>query len=497
MPKWADGNTETYPSATIDAGATVSFSSYRWYTAHNNGADKDRMPTRWKVEISTDNVTWQTCDVSAYGWTTEDQTKSSSWTGENSVPRGPFVMGAADASASSLYTLGSSCFADGTARDTHRKLKARYFRLRVYETQNPNAGANAYGWQMAEFSLWKEGARLQWPADIAEPFLSGSWLLTSHNSALSNLVNNVLWAEGDANVDENTPEPERTVVCTLPSYVTIDAGQEIEFDAYSFTTTGTPGNQNDRLPRAWRLEISEDGETFSCVDDVGNYTVPASVLATPYQTVGPFEIASKFPYLDTSAANSIGDRSPVAVSNNATLKIDADYEKFGPLSGAGTLDLSWNAVGEINACAPATFSGSVTGAGTLAVCGDSVQTFDGATLSGVKTLELNGGAIAGTASFGGNDVTVAFNGGATRAALSGIGTLTVTGDVKYALPDLTGLDSYSVALFTATNIPAASQALLAAGEPDNIPHRWAWSVSVSGTSVVLRVNRRGIAMIIR
>ena len=34
------------------------------------------------------------------------------------------------------------------------------------------------------------------------------------------------------------------------------------------------------------------------------------------------------------------------ISNNATLKLATDYEKFGPLSGAGTLDLVLNAVGE-------------------------------------------------------------------------------------------------------------------------------------------------------
>jgi len=499
MPKWADGNTETYPSATIDVGEnnTVTFSSYRWYSPHNHGADKDRLPTRWKIEISTDNVVWQTCDVSACGWTTEDQAKSSSWTGANSVPRGPFVMGAADASASSLYTLNSSYFAGGTERDTYRPLKARYFRLRVYETQRPDAGANAWGWQMAEFSLWKDGKRLLWPITTAEPVLEGSTLLTSHNSALTNLVNNIVWAEGDADLKDNWPDPERTVVQRLPSYVDIDAGQEIEFDAYSFTTTGNPGNQNDRLPKSWRLAISSDGSAFTPIDDVGAYVPPAEVLATPYQTVGPFPLSAKFPYLDTYAANSIGDASPVAISNNATLKIDADYEKFGPLSGAGVLDLVWNAVGEINACAPATFSGSVTGEGTLAVCGDSVQTFDGATLSGAKTLELNGGAIAGTASFGGNDVTVAFNGGATGAALSGIGTLTVTGDVKYAVPDITEIESCSVTLFTAAEIPAASQELLEAGEFVDASRKWNWGVTVTGTTVTLYGNKRGTALMIR
>ena len=497
MPKWADGNTETYPSATIDAGTTVTFSSYRWYTAHNHSADKDRMPTRWKIEISTNNVTWLTCDVSAFGWTAEDQAKSSSWVGANSVPRGPFVMGAADTSATYLYTLGSSYFADGTERDAYRPLKSRYFRLRVYETQRPTAGPNAYGWQMAEFSLWKDGKRLLWPITTAEPILEGSTLLTSHNSALTNLVNNIVWAEGDADLKDNWPDPERTVVNRVPSYVTIDAGQEIEFDAYSFTTTGNPGNQNDRLPKSWRLAISLDGSSFTPIDDVGAYVPPAEVLATPYQTVGPFPLLYKFPYLDTYAANAIGDASPVAISNNATLKIDADYEKFGPLSGAGALDLVLNAVGEINACAPATFSGSVTGEGTLAVCGTDVQTFDDATLSGVKTLELNGGAIAGTASFGGNDVTVAFNGGATGAALSGIGTLTVTGDVKYALPDVTGMDACSVTLFTATSIPAASQALLETGEFVNVSHSWLWNVTVTDTTVTLEGRKRGMVLLIK
>ena len=483
---WNSGN-KALPPVTIDTKTGVTFSQYRWWTVSQYG---DRLVTEWRVEVSDDSVNWAVCDSASAG--------TSDWASGTSSARGPFALkGQAQASGAALYTLDSCYFSDGTARDTYRALKARYFRLHVYETQNPNAASTAYGWQMAEFSLWKDGVRLQWPITTAEPTLSGSTLMTSHNSLLTNLVNNVIWAEGDGMVAENTPEPERTFVNRLPSYVTIDAGQEIEFDAYSFTTTGNPGNQNDRLPRAWKLAISEDGETFASVDEVGDYTVPASALAAAYQTVGPFEVASKFPYLDTSAANSIGDCSPVAISNNATLKLAADYEKFGPLSGTGTVELEWDAVGEINACAPATFSGSVTGRGTLAVCGDDVQTFDGATLSGAETLELNGGAIAGTASFGGSDVTVAFNGGATRATLSGIGTLTVTGDVKYALPDVTGMDSCSVTLFTATSIPAASQSLLAAGEFVNAARSWLWNVTVTDTTVTLTGLKRGMVLLIK
>lgn len=485
MPNYSDGS-KALPPVTIDTKTGVTFSQYRWWTV---GAQKNRVVTEWRVEVSDDNVNWSMCDSAL--------ADTSDW--ENGTPseRGPFVLkGCAQSSGTALYTLDSRYFADGSARDTRRALKARYFRLHVYETQNPNASSSAYGWQMAEFSLWKGGVRLQWPITTAEPTLAGSTLVTSHNSRLTNLVNNVIWAEGGGRVGDGAPEPERTFVSTLPSHVTIDAGREIEFDAYSFTTTGNPGNQNDRLPKAWKLEISEDGEEFVGVDDVGNYTVPAPVLAEAYQTVGPFDVALKFPYLATSAADSIGDKSAVVIDGGATLKLAVDYEKFGPLSGAGLLTLHQTAVGEINACVPATFSGSVSGNGTLAVCGDSVQAFDGATLAGVKSLELNGGAIAGSASFGGSDVTVSFNGGATGAMLSGIGTLTVAGDVKYAVPDVSGIGSYSAALFTAASIPAESKALLSAGKFAGAVRGWEWSVAVTDTTVTLCGHKRGIIIMV-
>ena len=284
----------------------------------------------------------------------------------------------------------------------------------------------------------------------------------------------------------------------MPSYVVINAHEVLEFDAYSLTSTSYKNSQNCRLPRTWNLEVSFNGTTYYKVDTMRNYEPTQDVLTKSYQELGPFPVSEKWSLLDMGAGDSLGDRSPVVISNNATLKLATDYERFGPLSGAGALELEWDAVGEINACAPATFSGSVTGKGTLAVCGDSVQTFNGATLSGAKTLELNGGAIAGTASFGGNDVTVAFNGGATRAALSGIGTLTVTGSVKYALPDVTGMDAYTATLFTATTIPAASKELLEAGVFEGDTSRsWKWGVTVTDTTVTLHGNKCGLVLSIK
>lgn len=498
----------TYPPVVIDTSNGVTFVSYEWWSPHGNSADKNRTPIQWTVEISDDKEHWVVCDCGESSWTSaDDAAATAGWTGANSVMRGPFTAsGHAKSTGTKLYTLEAESFGAGSpvaARDTHRKLKSRYFMFQVKETANPERDANSYGWEAAEISLYKDGERVDWPAAV-KINLYGANLNNNNNSKLTNLVNNVIW-EPTGGVTGEGSTAERAFVMEVPSYVVIDAGEEIEFDAYAFYSTNPGGTFTARIPKAWNFGITTKSTLseadpfadFSAIDWMGNYTPGTDyVITQAYQRIGPFDVASKFPILDTDAANSIGDRSPVAIDEGATLKIDADYEQFGPLSGAGSLDLVLNAVGEINACAPATFSGSVTGEGTLAVCGTDVQTFDGASLSGVKTLELNGGAIAGTASFGDNDVTVAFNGGATGAALSGIGTLTVTGEVKYALPDLAGQSVYSATLFTATNIPAASQELLGTGVVD-APHGWLCNVTVTATSVTLEARKRGLLLLIK
>ena len=521
LPRLIDGNIATrmlmskytsgsgYPPATIDTKTGVTFSSYRWYTPHNRKEDPDRTPVRWIIEISNSGQdgSWVVCDEGSQEWSAEDEADNEARTGDAFTDftgrlRGPFTAtGQTKSAGTSLYTLDSAFFGEGSsvaARDTHRKLKSRYFMFKVLETANPDRDQYSYGWELAEISLYRDGERVSWP-DGTTIVSAGGSVNGNSNSRLTNLVNNVVW-EPDGRATTENPNAERTFVMEMPSFVVIDAGEELEFDAYAFVSTSSALVNTDRIPKAWTFGIAtsnDSNDNFVTIDSAGNYTPGVDyVITQAYQRLGPFDVASKFPYLDTSAANSIGDRSPVAIDEGATLKIDADYEQFGPLSGAGSLDLVLNAVGEINACAPATFSGNVTGEGTLAVCGADVQTFAGASLSGVKTLELNGGEIAGTASFGGSDVTVAFNGGATGAALSGIGTLTVTGDVKYALPDLAGQNAYSVTLFTATSIPSASQDLLRAGVVD-VPHGWLCTVTVTDTTVTLDARKRGLVLIIQ
>lgn len=486
MPKYTSGS--ELPPVVIDTQTGVTFASYSWWTPANANELKARVATSWRVEISDDGENWTVCD-------SKSAPVAASWSKTVTEARGPYSLnGDAKSSGSGLYTLPAEMFADGTSRDSHRKLRAQYFRFHVYETVNPEGSADSWGWQLAEIGLMKDGQRVDWPEETTGA-LSGSALASA--TTYVSLYNNVLSNQYGGVIIEGIPTPERAFMRSVPSFVTINAHQVLEFDAYSLTSTGPASSQNDRLPKTWKLKASLNGSDYYDIDSVSAYVPNANVRTKAYQELGPFPVAEKWPLLDMGAGDSLGDRSPVVIDENATLKLNTDYEKFGPLSGAGTLNLAFGAVGEINACAPATFSGKVTGEGTLAVCGTDVQTFDGATLSGAKTFELNGGAIAGTASFGGNNVTVAFNGGATGAALSGIGTLTVTGDVKYATPDVSGIESYSVTLFTATNIQSEVQRLLMRGEFVEASRKWNWGVTVTDKTVILHGNKRGTTIVIR
>ena len=115
----------------------------------------------------------------------------------------------------------------------------------------------------------------------------------------------------------------------------------------------------------------------------------------------------------------------------------------------------------------------------------------------MTALELNGGTLAGSASFGGRNLTITFNGGALGAELSNLGRVSVSGPVKYAFPTITpDVKSVSLQLISATEIPAAAQAAFAAGTVD-VPRGWRHEISVTATGVRLDAWRPGLIMILR
>ena len=191
----------------------------------------------------------------------------------------------------------------------------------------------------------------------------------------------------------------------------------------------------------------------------------------------------------------LGDASPVALSAGATLVLDSDYERFGTLSGAGTLRLCNGAVGEVNLCRNGVFTGTVTGKGTLAVCGVATQTLDGATLD-VARLELNGGTVAGTASRSG-DVALAFNGGVWMGSLSVAGAFTAAGTPVFALPE-TVPDGFRQTLFAYGSLSEETAACLAAAEVrGEVPEGLKVKVRVDAKRCVLSVAADGTVLFFR
>lgn len=497
--KLIDGNTSTrtiikhnggaeLPPAVIDTTQTgVTFCGYRWYTLV--ASDANRTPVSWTLEVSDDNENWTLVDVSAYANAPVN----------NYELRGPFGLNRGRRAASdapSLYTLPEEhLVTDGNPRATRATaLSAQYFRLWVYATRNPESSDTGYGWQLAEFGLMRNGERVDWPSGTTGS-CEGSSVSSSNNSKLSNLYNNVL---DDPKRGNNASTLERTFVLRPPSCVTINATRPLEFDTYSMYTSAG-GGAMERIPTCWTLEISNDGKAWTKIDAVTGFTSKAEI----YTEMGPFPVAEKYPLLGlSSGADSLGDASPVVIASGATLQIAADYEKFGTLSGAGTLDLDQGSTAEINACTPAAaFSGAVTGGGTLVVSGTNVQAFAAADLSGVANLELAGGTVTGSASFGNGNLALTCTGGALWAELSGIGALSLAGTPKIAVPDAALAENGArIRLVSAQSIPATAQEAFRNAEvvlPDGAPASWRARVTATDTEVKVSFGASATVLIVR
>jgi len=492
------------PPVTISSVSGFTFSGYRWYTPHQNVVDENRTPVALEIEVSDDGTNWTTVDARNVPWVADETSYAN---GRPGILRGPYGLFGSSSGVSPLYTIPSAFFADATARSTHASaLKARHFRFTPHATWDPSSDVNAYGWQVSEFSLYRNGERVDWPAG-AKPTLRGGEMHTVNGSALSKFCDNVITGGTD------NATLHRCFVRTMPSYVTVDAGEELTFDAYTFFSAAGGCNWQ-RIPTAWTLAVSTNGTDWCDIDS--RVVSPSTLSQAYYAQQGMYSVGNVYPLLDaTTARDSLGDESPVTIDSGATLVIAADYEKFGKLSGAGTLRLRPGATAEINAIpggapagspetggaqlvAPAAFSGTVSGAGTLVVSGVATQAFDNATLSGVETLEVDGGVVTGTASASGA-LSVAFGGGTWFGELAAGGALTVTGSPVIGLPTNPG-EAFRKTLFTYTSIDAASATALAAATFDpsvELPKGLKPRVNVGATSCVLTVSADGTMVIFR
>lgn len=458
--------TDASGSVTIDTGTDgVTFQGYRWYTPHGNAYDSRRTPTVWTISVSNDEENWDVVHQGEAPWVADKTTFGTTTPG---ILRGPFVCtGASKSSGTSHVVTIPETFLVTTNRGSRAPaLKAKYFRFRPFATTGGKSDTS-YGWQIAELSLYRNGLVVPWSNALA--WVTGADVNKNNNSKETNCVNNVK-VGGTAD-----SELERCFVTRYPSFLGINAGEEVEFDAWGFTSSAG-GGASERIPTDFDLSVSEDGKTWTVVSTVLNH----QVIKGNYQDQGPWSVGGVFA-LPGLRDNRLGDEAPVTIASGATLQVAAEYERIGPLAGAGTLDLDFWSTADINAgTGNAAFSGAVTGSGTLVLSGAGTQVFDGADLTGVKTLEFAGGAFAGTATFG---------------------TLSVAGAPKFLLPEsLVAQGGGVVTFFTAEAIDAASQDLLRQAEfvrPAGMSVRWPITVTVSETEFSVETMRPGCLILIK
>lgn len=498
LVKQTAGGDGTLHPVTLTFTKPVTFAGYTWSPDQDGKASASRNPITLAVSVSDDGTNWR-C-VSA-----ETQEHTVLWATEKMVARGPYAARIdqdAQRTDARRKTLDAAYLQGVGSRASRGALKSRKFRFRVFGTTNPEGHVDGYGWFLAEIGLLKDGQRVNWPEGTKVTLVGGT-LNKNNNSKLEGLVDNVVWEAGEGN---DLATRNGAFVENYPSAVVIEAPSELAFDSYSLTSTSTADYYVARLPSAWDFSVG-DGTTWYQLDAKGDYRNGIDYTITKaYQEIGPFEVASRYPLGDRGCCDALGDRSPVTIAAGATLALRTDFERIGPLAGAGTLDLDYGAVAEINACAPATFAGRVTGTGarsTLVVSGTDVQTFGNADLHGVATLELEG-AVAGTASFGGQGVTLAFNGGSTAATFADVGALEVTGDVVYgvaaeASAALGEQGLYQKTLFTGvTALADGTRERLEAGiVPGLGKMRVIKSVTFEDGAVTLRLSRSGAVFFIR
>lgn len=425
-----DGNTKTRMIAhdgtggvknpvVIDAKSPVTFAGYRWYAPAKIGtsdgsysSDRKRVLVEWTIDISSDKTNWTTIHN---GTQTADHIPAT--IPDDGVRCGPFNNGLSTGS-DSLYTLPAKFLAEGGAWDAAAPaLKSRYFKFVPFQTKRQGTEGN-WGWEISEFSLYRNGERIPW-TDKAKATMPSELLYTGAGDPMG-VINNT-WI--------NSKGSDRVYPCKWPAELVIDAGEVTEFDAYAYHTSVY---QSARSPTGWNLYLSDNGSDWTLADTRTDVVAPP----TSVTEIERVSVANLYPYLSASkAVNRIGDSAPVAIAANAEFEINADYEKTGALSGEGAVILDC-AVYALNplADANASFSGSITGVGTLVIDGEGVQTFDGANLGGVTNLVLKSGILAGNATFGGHDVTITFAGGALAAELTGINKLTVNGTANFAVP---------------------------------------------------------------
>jgi len=216
-------------------------------------------------------------------------------------------------------------------------------------------------------------------------------------------------------------------VASLAGNITLTANSTI-VSTETFTLGGSIGESGGAR------SLAKGGSGTVLLQGAGNYTGATSI------DLGTLRVGS--------TANTIHDQSAVSIASAATLDLNGFDESLGSLSGTGSVLLGSGRLTVGGNSAPASFSGTVSGAGGLTKVGAGSQTLGAAsTYSGGTTVQAGTLLVDNTSGSGTGLGTVSVMNGATLGGSGIIGGLTtLRGGATLAPGNSPGLLTFAAGL---------------------------------------------------
>jgi len=364
--------------------------------------------------------------------------------------------------------------------------------VRFYPQQLRSYGPHRNsGYQLSEFEILLNGQQIPYPiGTLATCAGGGPGEHQAPDKAIDGAINTKFYT---------STYPLQPLVLELPEPVLLDG--------YRWYTAN---DATGRDPVSWTVDVSSDGANWTTVDIRDYSGNEAAVTEARNALVDEWVINSG------GDMNVLSDLSATTLADPAELLVVAS-ETVGSLSGDGDITLSGGAAFGINAFTNATFTGDITGKGSVVKTGSETQTLsgalsvtgqivvaegvldlDGVNLIGITNIVIeSGGELTGSATVDG-DLSVAFGGGTYSASLAVGGTLAVSGTVKLGLEvDATSRINHLLFSYASAD-QATKDALAAATPPPDLPGTgYSFNVRVTDTYARVVAGATGTVTIVR
>jgi hypothetical protein len=197
------------------------------------------------------------------------------------------------------FLVGAFSFIPAAYAADSNELGYRYIKWDITDKKAVEDCSGAACVQASEFDLTRFGKAVAWPEGTVVTNPGG---MNPEGEGPSNLIDgdtSTKWLDRNFNVDETQTTGHAVIV--------IDAGESLSFDGYQWATAN---DELGRDPVSWKLYGSNDGETWTLIDEVTNEEVTDTRYTyTGFSIYGAF-FTGAFGDVTKTSATLAGDLHP-------------------------------------------------------------------------------------------------------------------------------------------------------------------------------------------